>query len=347
VSRPVVRLKPRDVRLRDAYGRPAFAARAGQEMLHEQRNVLRPLAQRHGLDREHAEPEVEILAEAALLDLAAQIAVRRGDDPHVDLARLLLADALERAFLDHAQELALKLERDLADLVEEEGASVRKLEAADAVAQRAGERALHVAEELALEEIARDRGAVHADQRPLAARARVVDRARDQLLAGARLARDQHGGVGVGDELDLPAQRFDRFAAADDAAVVDAEPDLLLQILVLELQAFAQPIDLLERAAQLLLGLLALRDVAEHDDRTDHDAPVADRRRRVLDRDRASALVPEHLVADRVHGAVAERGIDRAVLARIRPAVGVVVMHELVHVAADELGRAPAEQRLG
>src|SRR5690606_35942553 len=193
------------VGLRDADRRTAFAARAGQEMLHEERDVLRPLAQRHGLDREHAEPEVEILAEAALLDLAAQVAVRRGDDPHVDLARLLLADALERAFLDHAQELALKLERDLADLVEEEGASVRKLEAADAVAQRAGERALHVAEELALEEIARDRGAVHADQRPLATRARVVDRARDQLLAGARLARDQHGGVGVGDELDLPA----------------------------------------------------------------------------------------------------------------------------------------------
>src|SRR5690606_5429551 len=60
-----------------------------------------------------------------------------------------------------------------------------------------------------------------------------------------------------------------------------------------------------------------------------------------------SALVPEDLVADRVHGAVAERGVDRAILVWIRPAVRVVMMHELVHVAADELGRAPAEQRLG
>src|SRR5690606_391607 len=109
-------------------------------------------------------------------------------------------------------------------------------------------------------------------------------------------------------ELDLPAQRLDRLAAADDAAVADAQANLFLQIRILELEALAQSIDFLQRASQLLLGFLALRDVAEHDHGADHDAAIPDRRRGVLHRDRPAALVPEDLVADRVHGAVAEGG---------------------------------------
>ena len=126
------------------------------------------------------------------------------------------------------------------------------------IAQRAGERALGVAEELALEQFARDRRAVDADQRPVAALAGLVDGARDQLLAGAGLAGDQHGGVGRRDQLDLAQRLLDRGAVADDAAVIALEADLLLQIGVLQLQPLAQPVDLLERGAQLLVGFAAL-----------------------------------------------------------------------------------------
>ena len=44
-------------------------------------------------------------------------------------ARAVVADALELALLEHAQQLGLQLERDLADLVEEERAAVGELEA--------------------------------------------------------------------------------------------------------------------------------------------------------------------------------------------------------------------------
>src|SRR5690606_26495157 len=282
-------------------------------MLHEQRNILRAIAQRHRANREHAEPEEQIFAETALPDLVLQIAIRRRDDPHVDVPRLLLADALERAFLEHAQQLALELERDLADLVEKQRAAVGELEAADAVAQRTRKRTAHVTEKLALEQVPRDRRAVHADQRALAPRARIVDRARDQFLARARFACDQHRRIRIRDELDLPPQRLDRLAAPDDAAIIHADADLFLQVLILELEPLAQTVDFLERVAQLLFGLLALRDVSEHDDRADHDAAIADRRRRVFDGYRPSALVPEDLVADGMHRAVAKRRIDRAV----------------------------------
>jgi hypothetical protein len=63
----------------------------------------------------------------------------------------------------------------------------------------AGERALLVAEELALEQRLGERGAVHLDERAGRAPRAEVDVARELALAGAALAQQQHGGVGGGD----------------------------------------------------------------------------------------------------------------------------------------------------
>ena len=54
---------------------------------------------------------------------ALEIAVRSRDEAHVD-GRLHAAEAQGLAVLEHAQELGLRRERDLADLVEEDGAAV-------------------------------------------------------------------------------------------------------------------------------------------------------------------------------------------------------------------------------
>ena len=61
----------------------------------------------------------------------------------------------------------------------------------------AGEGALLVAEQLALDQFARDRRHVDGDERPVAALAVVVQRARHQLLAGAGFAGDHHREVGA------------------------------------------------------------------------------------------------------------------------------------------------------
>ena len=117
----------------------------------------------------------------------------RGQDPDVDRDRLRAADALERHLLEHAQQLGLDLQVDVADLVEEERAAVGLLEPADAVAVGAGERPLDVAEQLALEQALREGRAVDLDERPCRAGAGGVDRRGQQLLARAALAADQHG----------------------------------------------------------------------------------------------------------------------------------------------------------
>src|SRR6185503_8527852 len=93
-----------------------------------------------------------VLAEFARADRAAQIAARRGDDADVGADRRAATDALEAAILEDAQELALDRERRFADLVEEQRAAARELEAAGSRGGGAGERAALVTEQLGFDE---------------------------------------------------------------------------------------------------------------------------------------------------------------------------------------------------
>src|SRR5262249_1938578 len=139
------------------------------EMLDERADVAGTLAQRRHDDREHAQAEVEVLAEASGRDLGREIAIGRRHDPHVHPTRARAADALDLALLQDAHELPLEVVRDLADLVEEERAAVGRLEAPDAIIRGAVEGAADVTEELAREELARDRCAAHLHERALGA----------------------------------------------------------------------------------------------------------------------------------------------------------------------------------
>src|SRR5436189_714633 len=138
-------------------------------------------------DVDDVEPVVEILAEAAGGDLLDQAAVGRGDDPDVDSERVAAADALDLAGLDRAQQLDLGVERQLADLIEEDGRSVGILEAADMAIERAGEGALFVAEQHGFDEIFGDRAAIDGVELLLGARGGGVDRLGDDFLARAAL----------------------------------------------------------------------------------------------------------------------------------------------------------------
>ena len=66
------------------------------------------------------------------------------------------ADALELLLLQHAQQLRLQVEPHLGDFVEQQRAAVRALERAFDALDRAGERALLVAEQRALDRVLRE-----------------------------------------------------------------------------------------------------------------------------------------------------------------------------------------------
>src|SRR5258706_5348909 len=104
----------------------------------QQGNVLGALAQRRQFDWENAKAIVKVLTESSLPDLELQVPVRRGDDSDIHSAGAIFAEFFELPLLQHAQQLALQLQRDLADFVEEQGAAVGQLEPADTILHSAG-----------------------------------------------------------------------------------------------------------------------------------------------------------------------------------------------------------------
>ena len=128
----------------------------------------------------------------------------------------------------------------------------------DALADGAGERAAHVAEQLGLEQRLRQRAAVDRDEPLVAARAVVVDRARDQLLAGAGLAVDQDRARRRGDRRQHLEQLAHDAALSDQPLEAVALLELRSQVRVLGAQAA-----LLERAVHHVEQLVVLERLGD------------------------------------------------------------------------------------
>src|SRR5206468_184291 len=82
--------------------------------------------------------------------------VRGGDDPDVAPDRVHAADPLELLHLEDTKQLRLQLQREIADLVQQQRAVVRELEPANPSRDGARERAALVSEELAVQEAGGD-----------------------------------------------------------------------------------------------------------------------------------------------------------------------------------------------
>src|SRR3954463_7045756 len=96
------------------------AMRGGaQEAPRHRQNIVAPVAERRHLYRQHVEPVEQIPPKAALFDFDVERSIRSGDHADVDLSGAIVTHGLERALLQHAQQLALELERNLPDLVQE------------------------------------------------------------------------------------------------------------------------------------------------------------------------------------------------------------------------------------
>ena len=115
-----------------------------------------------------------------------------GDDADIGADRLAPTDAGELALLQNPQQPGLRLGRHVADFVEEQGAAGGLLEAAGIAVGGAGEGAALVAEQLCLDQFARDRGHVDGNERTGAATAEIMQGARHQFLPGATFAVDHH-----------------------------------------------------------------------------------------------------------------------------------------------------------
>jgi hypothetical protein len=188
----------------------------GDEVVDERIDVLRPLTEGRDRDREHVQSVEKIISEASRVDLPGEVPIRGGDQTDVAVDRPGPPETLELVFLQHAQELRLQLERDLAHLVEKDRAALRELEPSDPLRDRAGERPPLVAEQLTLEQARGDGRAIDLDERALAAPAGIVDGAGDQFLSRACFAEEENGRVSRRYDVDLVEDVPERLTIADD-----------------------------------------------------------------------------------------------------------------------------------
>ena len=130
----------------------------------------------------------------------------------------MAAEPLEAALLEHAQQLGLRDQRHVADLVEEQRAVVGQLEASRLAIVRAGERAFLVAEDFRLEQRVGQRRAVDRLELGDAAAAQLVDHPRDDFLARAGRSEDQHRDVRLGGGADPLEDDQHLLVAADHLA---------------------------------------------------------------------------------------------------------------------------------
>ena len=165
--------------------------------------ILQPLPQgRHG-DGDYVEPVVQVLPEGALRDLFLQIGVGEGQEPDVQLNGSGAADTGDLLGLDGPQQLYLQVDGHVPDFVQQQGAVVGVLKQADfSLGIGSGKGPLFVAEQLRLQQMTGDGGAVDLHIGLVLPPAAPVDLIRHHLLAHAGLAGDEHRGVGGGDVVD-------------------------------------------------------------------------------------------------------------------------------------------------
>src|SRR5206468_11183215 len=198
VARPVILEEDAHGVSRDFDFASVLGSELGEEMTDEHRDLLAPLAQRGDPDLEDVQAVVQIFPELMGLHRGLEVTVGGRDEPHVGANDLLPTDAGEFAVLQDVQQLGLELQRDLADLVEEERALIHRLEFAGLLPVGARECALLVTEQLVIEQLAGKRRAIHLQELPMDARRRQVNGPGHDFLADSALTLQQYGDVESG-----------------------------------------------------------------------------------------------------------------------------------------------------
>ena len=153
-------------------------------------------------------------------DLVFQRFIGCGDHAHIDLDGLGRADPSDNTFLQSPQHLGLRRRTHVTHFVEEQGPAVGLFELARPVCKCTGKRAFHVTEQLALDQFARDRGAIHLYERSIGPGRLPVNRPCYEFLATPVLTCDQHTGRRGSDLFNHLQRLLDCPAVADDLVAI-------------------------------------------------------------------------------------------------------------------------------
>ena len=90
----------------------------------QRREILKPFAQRRYRDLHHVKPVEQIVTKRAPLDRILQIGVRQSDQSRIDFDCLATAEPFKFAMLDHSQQLRLRVQRKMRNLVKHQRAAM-------------------------------------------------------------------------------------------------------------------------------------------------------------------------------------------------------------------------------
>src|ERR1700758_3404916 len=157
------------------------------KITHQCGNVFGALPQRRNGKRKNIQAVKEIAAEFPVLDHAGKVPVRGGHQPNVDMSRARAAESFKLLLLQNAQELRLKLGRNVCNLIEKKRTLVRQLKSPELLSDRTGKGASFVSEELGFEQSGGNGGAIDLQERTVPARAEIVKCPGGKLFTSSRL----------------------------------------------------------------------------------------------------------------------------------------------------------------
>src|SRR5262245_28164391 len=142
-----------------------FAGGARGEMVSECRNFVAAVPQRRNRKTDHVDAIEEIVTKPTLLNHLLEVRIGRGDDANIDNGRSRLAEWRTLARLDECKQVWLKVDAQLADLVEEECSALRAANQTNVIAVGSCKCSPPMTEQLTLEHVTRNRGAVEWHKR--------------------------------------------------------------------------------------------------------------------------------------------------------------------------------------
>src|SRR3954447_24663759 len=160
--------------------------------MEEQRNIACPFAKRREPDWKHVQPIIQVHSEPLFSHHTLKILVRSGNYPHIDASRLRTPESFELLFLNHAQELGLKLDRQLANFVQEKRTTMGGLKPTYSLCQGPSKGTSLMSKELALDQRGRDCRTVECYEPLLASGASVMNGSSDDLFPCTRLTANEN-----------------------------------------------------------------------------------------------------------------------------------------------------------
>ena len=141
-----------------------LGAKALEKKLDEFGDIFRPLAQRRDWQSESVKPVKEILTQASVADGLLGMAIAGRDEAKIGLLDLRASERAKLAFLEHAQEASLQVDRHFSDFVEKQGAFCSGAQHPGEILAGTSKRTLLVTEEFAFNHVGRKGGTVKLDE---------------------------------------------------------------------------------------------------------------------------------------------------------------------------------------